>query len=149
MATFSEVINISMTDTRSPNNRVGSVKHNFLIGDVEPANAVFSSSDVTHIAVVSYPLPWTSMSHDFRIPVGTSCRTSLTQVTENMDMKSVQARSKTSHLSGDLDLLSLYLNELTVSIYTRITIFVQHADSIVSLSFYSSLLSLFILLRRH
>ena len=86
-----------------------------------------------------------SMSHAFRVPVWTSRRTSLAQVTEYVDMESVQARSETSHLSGDLDLLSFNLNELAASIHTRITIFVQHADSIVSWSVDSSLLCLFIL----
>ena len=81
MTALTEVIDTSMADTRTAENRVGSVEHDFLIGLVEPANAVLTGFDVTHIAVMSDFLARTSMSQAFRVPVRTSRRTSIAQVT--------------------------------------------------------------------
>ena len=49
-------------------------------------------------------------------------------------MESVKSRSETGHFSGNLNLLTLDLHELAPSIDTRVSIFLQHADSIVSLN---------------
>ena len=80
MTAFAEIIDTSMADTRAAKNRVFSVEHDFLIGDVEPANSVFAGLDISHIAVVPDRLTRASMSHTLRVKVWTSRRASIAQV---------------------------------------------------------------------
>ena len=51
----------------------------------------------------------------------------------------MKARCETSHLSGNLDLLALNLNELAPSVDSRVSIFLKHADSIVCFDFFDHL----------
>ena len=56
------------------------------------------------------------------------------ELTELMDMETVEAWSEAGHLGGDLDLLALGLDELGPAVDARVAVFLEHADCVVSCS---------------
>ena len=61
---------------------------------------------------------------------------SLGEVSELMNMESVEAWSKSGNFSGNLSLATVFLNELDESLDTRVSIWVHNANSVVSLMFH-------------
>ena len=79
-------------------------------------NLVLTSFDVSQVTNVSDSIIGSSMSDFVRIVVSSSSDTAISEITEFMDVETVEAWGESLKVSLDLDFLSFSLDELDYSI---------------------------------
>ena len=104
-----------MTDNRATNYRVGSAKHELVISSDVDTLAIGTGLDVAEITMESDSLARSNEGLTLRVPLWSSSYTALDEVTELVNVESMEAWGESGNLSLDLDGLAFDLNELNMT----------------------------------
>ncbi len=111
MATFSQVVRVSMNHKSSANNVVRSLQLNLFVGDVDFSNSIRTSFNVTQITYMTNRVSWTSVLLTQGIEMRSGTGATIGVVAELVNVESVQTLLQAGHLAGDLDGIAGLLEE--------------------------------------
>ena len=129
MATNTEVIDVGVADHGASNDGVRSVKHEMTVVHVYGSLAVIASNYVSEITVVTNLAVGATMDDLLGVPMRASSNASFDEVSVDVNVESVLARSESDHLSLKGDLLSFDLGEFDDTADAGATVGVKNANS--------------------